>query len=214
MRPTHWSMLFPIGAVLAGLAAAGAWSIRVGWADYRFRQKTIAGTESAIALAPDNAEYSARLALLMSGDDPQKATDALRRAVSLNPWDARSWIDLGLRAEQEGDNATTKRCLLRAADVDREFLPRWTLANFYFRQDDRERFWFWAREAVATVSGDGQPIFQLCGRVEENGELIDRLEIRNPEVRAGYLSYLLGQKREDLIGPSVHRLLEDNRATD
>lgn len=214
MRATGWAMLFPVGVVLAGLATAGAWSIRAGWADYRIRQKTIAGTEEAIALTPDNAEYSTRLAQLMSDDDPQKAKVALRRAVSLNPWDARSWIDLGLRAEREGDNATTKLCLLRAADADREFLPRWTLANYYFRHDDAASFWFWAKEAVAMVYGDAQPIFRLCGRVEENGKLIDRLEIRNPEVRAGYLSYLLGQNRVDLIGPAVRRLLEDNRETD
>jgi tetratricopeptide (TPR) repeat protein len=209
-----WVRLFPIAAVLAGLAAAGAWSIRVGWADYRIRQNTIAATEQAIALIPDNADYSARLAVLMSEGDPRKSKDAFRRAVSLNPWNARSWIDLGLRAEQEGDNATAKMCLLRAAGADREFLPRWTLANYYFRHDDAERFWFWAKEAVAMVSGDAQPVFRLCGRVEEDGELIDRLEIRNPEVRAGYLSYLLGQKRVDLIGRAAHRLIEDNRETD
>jgi tetratricopeptide (TPR) repeat protein len=214
MRPPVWAGLFPIGALLAGLTAAAAWSIRVGWADYQIRPNTIAATEKAIAFAPDNAEYSARLAQLMSDDDPQKAKDALRHAVSLNPWGARSWIDLGLRAEQEGDNATAKLCLLRAAGVDQEFLPRWTLANYYFRHDEAASFWFWAKEAVAMAYGDAQPLFRLCGRVEEDGNLIDRLEIRNPEVRAEYLSYLLGQKQVDLIGPAVHRLLDDNREAD
>ena len=214
MLSKGWARLFPIGAVLAGLAAAGAWSIRVGWADYRIRQKTIAGMEGAIALTPDDAEYSARLAPLISDDDPQKAKEALQHAVSLNPFDARSWIDLGLRAEKEGDNATATECLLRAAGRDKEFLPRWTLANYYFRHDDRARFWFWAKEAVAMVYGDAQPMFRLCGRVEENGTLIDRLEIRNPDVRAGYLSYLLSRNRVDLAGPAVHRLLEENRETD
>ena len=62
--------------------------------------------------------------------------------------------------------------------------------------------------------GDAQPLFRLCGRVAEDGNLIDRLQIHNPEVRAGYLSYLLGQNRVDLIGPAVHRLLEQNREPD
>lgn len=214
MRPAVWVGFLAVGAALAGLSAAGAWSIRTGWADYRMRQETIGGTEGAIALTPDQAEYYARLAWLVSDDDPRQAKAALRRAVALNPWDARSWIELGLRAEAEGDDTTSKQCLLRAADADRKFLPRWTLANYYFRHDDLAMFWFWAKNAAAMVYGDAQPMFQLCGRVEEDGKLIDRLEIRNPEVRAGYLSYLLGKNRMDLIGPAVHRLLEENRQAD
>ena len=136
------------------------------------------------------------------------------RAVALNPWDARSWIELGLRAEAEGDGATSEACLLRAAKVDSKFLPRWTLANYYFRHDDLAKFWFWAKQAAAMVYGDAQPMFLLCGRVEEDGKLIDRLQIRAPEVQAGYLSYLLGKNRVDLIGPAVQRLLAENREAD
>ena len=214
LRPAGWAGFLPVGVALAGLAAAGAWSIRTGWADYRMRQETVAATEAAIAITPDQAEYYARLAWLVSDDNPQKAKDALQRAVALNPWDAQSWIELGLRAEAEGDDTTAKQCLLGAAEVDKKFLPRWTLANYYFRHFDAAMFWFWAQEAAAMAYGDAQPIFRLCGRVAEDGKLIDRLEIRNPEVRAGYLSYLLGQNRVDLIGPALHRLLDDNRLAD
>jgi tetratricopeptide (TPR) repeat protein len=142
------------------------------------------------------------------------AGDALRRAVALNPWDARSWIELGLSAEASGDNATSIQCLLRAAAVDTKFLPRWTLANYYFRHDDVAMFWYWTRQAAAMVYGDALAMFRLCGKVAEDGRLIDRLEIRNPDVRAGYLSYLLDQNRVDLIAPIVHRLLEQNREVD
>jgi tetratricopeptide (TPR) repeat protein len=214
MRLRGWVGFLPVGAALAALAAAGAWSIRVGCADYWITQQTLAGTEAAIALTPGKAEYYARLAPMVPDDDPQKAKDALRRAVALNPWDARSWIDLGLRAEKDGDNTTAKQCLLRAAEADRKFLPRWTLANYYFRHDDRAMFWFWARQGAAMVYGDAQPLFRLCGRVEETGTLIDRLEIRNPDVRAGYLSYLIDRNRVDLVGPAVDHLLENNRQAD
>jgi tetratricopeptide (TPR) repeat protein len=214
MRLPGWAGFLPVAAALAGLAAAAAWSVRVGWADYRMRRETVGGTEGAIALTPDQAEYYARLAFLVSDEDPQRAKDALRRAVALNPWDAPSWIELGLRAEAEGDGTTSKQYLLRAAEVDRTYLPRWTLANYYFRRDDVPMFWFWAKEAAAMVYGDARPLFGLCGRVEEDGKLIDRLEIRNPEVRAGYLSYLLGRNRMDLIGPAVQRLQQENRQAD
>ena len=214
MKPRGWASFLPVGAALAGLAMAGAWSIREGWADYRMRRETVSATEAAIALTPDQSEYYARLAWLVSNHDPQKAKEALRRAVALNPWDARSWIELGLRAEAEGDGATSEACLLRAAKADHTFLPRWTLANYYFRHDDLAKFWLWAKQAAAMVYGDAQPLFLLCGRVEEDGKLIDRLQIRAPEVQAGYLSYLLGKNRVDLIGPAVQRLGAENREAD
>jgi hypothetical protein len=211
MRPISLAGLLPVCATLAGLTAAGAWSIRVGWADYEARKQTVAGTARAITLVPDNAAYSAQLAPLVSDDDPRKARSAIERALSLNPWDARSWIDLGLRAENDGDGTMAERCLSRAAAVDKGFQPRWTLANYYFRHDDRAQFWVWAKDAAEMVSGDPQPLFRLCGRLEEKGDLIDRLAIRNPDLRAAYLYYLLSQNRVDLVGPAVHRLLEDNR---
>jgi tetratricopeptide (TPR) repeat protein len=163
---------------------------------------------------PDQAEYRARLAWLLADADPPSANDALQRAVALNPRDAASWIELGLRAEANGDNPTAIVCLLRAAQADTKFLPRWTLANYYFRHDDVSMFWFWAGQAAGMVYGDALPMFRLCGKVAENGTLIDRLHIRNPDVRAGYLSYLLDQNRVDLIAPALHRLLQQNRQAD
>jgi hypothetical protein len=206
--------LLPVGAALAGLLAAAAFSLRAGCADYYMRQETVDSTRRAIALMPDQAEYYARLAFLVADNDPPAARDASRRAVALNPWDARSWIELGLSAEAQGDATSATQYLLRAAEVDKEFLPRWTLANYYFRHDDLAMFWFWSKQAAAMVYGDALPMFRLCGKVEEDGKLIDRLEIRNPNVRAGYLSYLLDQNRVDLIAPAVHRLLEQNREAD
>ena len=214
MKVPGWAGFLPVVVALSGLVTAAAWSIRIGWADHRMRQETVGGTERAIALMPDQAEYYARLAWLVSDDDPRRAKEALGRAVALNPWDAQSWIELGLRAEVEGDQTASKQYLLHAAEVDTKFLPRWTLANYYFRHGDMPRFWSWAKEAAPMLYGDAQQMFRLCGRVEEDGKLLDRLEIRDPEMRARYLFYLLSQNRLDLMGPAVHRLLEENRPAD
>ena len=214
MKFARGMRLLPVTMALAGLLAAAIWSVRLGCADYQMRQETLEGTERAIAITPGQSEYYARLAWLVSGDDPGKAEAALRSAVALNPWDARSWIELGLRAEAAGDDAAAQQCLLRAAEVDRQFLPRWTLANYYFRRGNMDMFWHWTKDAAAMVYGDAQPVFRLCARVAEDGNLIDRLQIRNPDVRAAYLAYLLGQNRVDLIGLPVHRVLEGNRDAD
>src|SRR4051794_7977609 len=92
----------------AGLSTAAIYSVRIALADYRMRQGTVESTQAAIALIPDHGEYHARLAWLLSEYAPAKAASALRRAVELNPWDARSLIGLGLRAEVLGDAATAR----------------------------------------------------------------------------------------------------------
>jgi tetratricopeptide (TPR) repeat protein len=214
------SMRFPLvrfGALaiaLAGLAAAAAWSVRVGWADYWARQFTVAATEKALALTPGQASYYVQLAVLRSDDDPKRAFEALQRAVALDPFDSRSWIELGLRVEADGHNAAAEQYFLRAAEVDKEYLPKWTLANYYFRRDEESKFWFWAKAAAQMLYGDPLPLFRLSGKVVEDGNLLDRLEIRRPDIQAAYLSYLLSQNRLDLIGPATQRLLDSGRESD
>jgi hypothetical protein len=195
---------------LAGLLAAAAYTVRISLADYHMRRGTAESTEAALALLPGQGEYYARLAWLLA-DQPAKAEAALLHAVQLNGWDSRSWIELALRSEASGDMPTARQYLLRAAHADNRFLPRWSLANYYFRHDDEANFWLWAKASAERVYGDAQPLFRLCGRVREDGQLIDRLGIHDPGVRAQYLSYLMGQNRVDLTGSAARHLLADNR---
>ena len=203
-----------LAIALAGLAVASAWSILVGLADYWEQRQTVAATEKALALTPWQAAYYVQLAVLLSDDDPKMASEALLRAVALNPFDSLSWIELGLRVETDGHNAAAEQYYLRAAEVDKEYLPKWTLANYYFRRDEEPKFWFWAKAAAQMLYGDPLPLFRLSGKVVEDGNLIDRLAIRSPDIQAAYLSYLLSQNRLDLIGPATHRLLDQGRESD
>src|ERR1017187_9744674 len=155
MRLTRF-ILFP--AMVVGFAAASAWCVRLACADYWFRQQTVQGTEKALEFTPGQAEYYVRLALLDPDEKSRTAMEALKRAVALNPSDARSWVELGLRYEGEGNPALAELCLLRAAEEDRQYLPRWTLANYYFRENRVDRFWYWAKEAAAMTYGDPTPL--------------------------------------------------------
>ncbi len=103
---------------------------------------------------------------------------------------------------------------MRAAEVDQEYLPKWTLANYYFRRGEEDKFWFWAKSAAQMLYGDPLPLFRLSGQVVEDGRLIDRLGIRSPDIQAAYLAYLLSQNRLDLIDPAAHRLLDQDRESD
>ncbi len=216
-RPAHRRIvaqvvLFP--AVLAGFGLCSAWSIRLACADYWFRRQTVQGTEKALTFTPGQADYYSRLALLEPDQHGQAAIEALQRAVALNPSDAGSWIELGLRYEERGSRPLAEQCLLRAAEEDRQYFPRWTLTNYYFRANHFDRFWFWAKQASQMVHGDPSPLFRLCGRVVEDGALVDRLDIRRADVRASYLQYLLSENRLDLIGPASRSLLHGTRASD
>jgi hypothetical protein len=201
-------------AWLAAFAVAAVWAVREGVADGWARTETAAGTEKAIQWTPERAEYHVRLAFLLSDSDASRSESELRRAVALQPADARTWIELGLRHEARGEYGEAEQCLLRAADEDKQYLPRWTLTNYYYRRDETERFWEWAGSAMRMMPGDPMPLFRLCGRVVEDGRLVERLAIRDVDVRAAYLTHLVGGGRVDLAGKATAGVLEANRSED
>lgn len=184
-------------------------------ADYWFRQGTLPGTTKALRLEPGGAAYYARLAAMTQESDPAGSTQALQRALVLNPWDSQSWVELGLRAEMAGDVAGAERSLLRAASVDKQYFPKWSLVNYYFRHGDSEKFWFWAREATGMAYGDLAPLFSLCWKVTNDGPLIEQeLDIRKADLEANYLAYLTNQNRIEPITRAATRVFAWNREAD
>lgn len=213
--PVRVAWFASAAAIVATLIVMGVWSVRMAVADYWFRLETVPATRKAIRLEPDSAAYYARLAAMLQETDPLRSTQALQRAVALNPWDSQSWVELGLRAETAGDLAGAERYMLTAARVDKLYFPKWSLVNFYFRRGDREQFWFWARQAVEMAYGDLAPLFSLCWNITSDGELIERkLDIRKADAEAGYLSYLIGQNRIEPMTRAARRLLASNREAD
>jgi tetratricopeptide (TPR) repeat protein len=202
-------------AAIATFSIMGAWSVRLALADYRFRQETLPGAREALRLEPDGADYYVRLAAITQDSDPAVSTGALQRAVALNPRHSPAWIELGLRAEAAGDLAGAERSLLQAADVDKQYLPKWTLANYYFRRGDADKFWFWAQQATGMAYDDLSPLFALCWKITSDGALIEQnLDIRKPELEANYLSYLNSQNRIEPMARVAARLLAWNREGD
>src|ERR1039457_2678928 len=168
-----------------------------------------------LRLEPDSAAYCVRLAAIVQESNPVASTQALERAVALNAWDSQSWVELGLRAEAAGDLAGAERSLLRAASVDKQYLPSWSLVNYYFRHGDSEKFWFWAREAAGMAYSDLAPLFTLCWKVTSDGALIEqKLDIRRADLEANYLTYLTGQNRIEPMTRAATRLLAWNREAD
>ena len=109
-----------------------------------------------------------------------------------SPPSSAAWIAAGLAAEESGDFAAAERDLLEAARIDHQYLPAWTLANFYFRRGDAQ-FWPWARMAAGLAYDDLAPLLQLADAQESDAaRLLDRLG-DSPRLHRAYLDYLIGK---------------------
>jgi hypothetical protein len=164
------------------------WSCLFMRADDLFRADTIAGLREAIRLVPDQPAYYVRLAQL----DRERSEPLLEKALSLNRYDSRAAIDLGLLREAAGDYAAAEKLFLRAFEADRTFLPRWTLVNYYFRRDNIPAFWTWARITAEMPSDDITPLFQLCRRVTSDSKTVEqRVITADPAVIRQYVEFLV-----------------------
>lgn len=198
-------------ALLAGLTAAVYWSVRLAWADYLFRTDAEDSVKQAIRLVPWNAEYHARLAAILEGSGDAGAEAELRKAVAANPRLATGWVELGLQAESAGDTAGAEACLLRAARADRTYSTLWTLANFYFRHEQREKFWPVVRRALS--AGDVQaydpaPLFRLCWKLLRDPDtILDRAIPDVGAVEARYLQFLVRENLAPQAEPVTERVV-------
>lgn len=210
------------------LLLASAQALRIGAADALSRRDTRESVSRAARLWPGKGEFEARLADL----DPDHAVVHLRRALLLNPTNSRSWIALGLQLELSGHPEDVERCYSKAAQCDRQFLPAWTLANFYIRRNDPTRFWPWARTAAQMSYGDLRPLFRLAFEMSNSADVVlAKIIVPRRTVEHQFLQELLDRNldassiadrilsraRADDVRPLLawtNRLIEINRARD
>jgi tetratricopeptide (TPR) repeat protein len=161
-------------------------------------------------LEPDHASEGETNAASAGPQREQRASDALRLALVINPRSSSAWITLGLAAERERDFTEAARDLEQAARVDRQYLPAWTLANYYFRRADRPLFWKWARRAAALAYDDLAPLLTLADRLEP-GRATQHLA-PSPKLERAYLDLLIGENRFDDAQSVARKILARTRA--
>ena len=168
------------GALFFGCAALTA--IRLAIADTIARQFTPDAVSKAIAMewpAPSGGDLSNRWPSL----PPLHARESLTRALDANPRSSAAWISLGLLDEASGNFPGAEQSLRQAAVVDHQYLPAWTLANFYFRHADRKQFWVWVDRAASLAYSDVGPLLRLCDQFEPDPiQLLAHFQ--NPETAA------------------------------
>jgi tetratricopeptide (TPR) repeat protein len=196
--------IFAVAALFV-LAIAAVYSIRLALADAAFRKRTPQSVARALEILPDHGGYLLFRAQQMDYDG-QNSTAMLERAARVNPLSSAPRIRLGLAAEVRGDFSGAEKWLLDAARVDRQFEPRWTLTNFYFRRERPAEFWKWMRAAVEVSYGDRRLAFDLCWRMTQNAqEVLEQAIPDRHEVLAAYLYYVMDQQRS-AVGAAALKL--------
>lgn len=181
------------------------WTTRYGVADWLSTGAAEDAVLRATTLVPQNTSAWLRLADLRSTND-QDAIGPLRRAIESSPEDAHIRIQLGLELEARREYVEAERCLTRAVELDRDFIPIWTLTNYYFRRGDSVRFFPAARRTLAYSRGDLSPLFRMCWSITDDGSVILRDAIPDrDDVLSAYLQWLGSQL--DAAGPVAKRLL-------
>jgi len=147
------------------------------------------------------APLDSRIHWILAGVDPTRAPTHLERIRELSPVDARIRIQDALIAEQRGDLAAAERELLEAARLDRTFLPRWTLINFYFRRQRWPEFWEFSRSAASLYRGDLSGVFRLCLRIEPDPlTILRKLEATEAGARLDLLRVLTAAENYSAAG--------------
>ena len=188
-------LILTVGRVLRILVAVacsiGIWqSLNLARADYLFKQDTEQSVQAALRLVPDESDYYMRLSEFEGAD----ARKLLTESLLLDRYNAQANIELGLQYEAEGDFTQAERQLLEAYAVNHTYMPRWSLANFYFRRNRMPEFWTWARSAAAMPTEDIGALFVLCWRASDDPEQISRAILNeNPAMIRQYLGFLLGK---------------------
>jgi hypothetical protein len=192
--------------ILAAAVSGCYWSMRLGRADWLAAQATESSSGRSIELAPGNGDYLRSAAGIREAEGLPVARLRERLAL-INPLDSDNWIRLGMQAEIGGLSGEAERELLRAFHVDRQFEPRWALANFYFRQRQPRRSLEWARKTLEFGGGDLTAVFRLCWTVSgDASEIRDEAIPNRADVLAQYLAFLDGSGRVDEAG-DVARVL-------
>lgn len=137
--------------------------------------------------------------------DPSPAVDEdLQRAARLNPLDSSVLMTLGLREEFRGNSAEAERYLVRAAEIDHQFKPAWTLANYYYRAGLPDKSWPMIRRILRLepLGFDPTPVFELCWKQAGGNQAADAGKILGLIPERGqravqYLQFLIGTHRAD-----------------
>jgi hypothetical protein len=174
-------------------------SLRIYWAARLATVPDVSHLQKAIRLEPANAEYRELLGrnLALSAANLDEAIANYRSAVHLNPYDARSWLDLAGAYQVAGRTNEQAESVDHAVEADPN-TPHvaWEAANFFLIQGDREKA---LRYFGVVMANDPQLVdaaLQICWRATgDANQIMTQVLPQRPELYLSFL-HLLTAKQE------------------
>jgi tetratricopeptide (TPR) repeat protein len=175
-----------------------AWNLRLYAASREFLGLTVPALQRAVQLDPWNADYDHLLgrSYMYGEQDFLLARVALTRAVSLNPHNARYWLDLASIDQVTGDSSAQEHDL-QAAQAAEPTMPdvSWEIANFdLLRGDEPSAF-----RNLATVEEYSPQLrkqaLQLSWRVKPEVDVLLQYVPHTVDPLSAFLSVLYEQHK-------------------
>lgn len=192
---------------MAGCAiAAAVFALLLARASTSNARDTADASEAAAKLIPFRADYLVQFAAW----HPAVKQKVLQRAVALDPFETQAWIDLGLDAEFNGRSPNqAEQLYLRAEGTNHMFVPKWTLTNFFYRQQRVPDFLRWAKETLEITPYSAAPVFsEMWLLAPEAPQLLATAVPDNPNTLWQYAWFLSNGGHLADVPPVISRLVE------
>ena len=190
-------VIFALACLLAG-GALEAWNLRLYAASREYLGLTVPALQRAMTLDPWNSDYAHLLgrSYMYGEQDFGLAHAAITRAVSLNPNNARYWLDLASVDQVTGDSSAQERDL-QAAHAAEPTMPdvSWEIANFdLLRGDELNAF-----RNLATVEEYSPQLckqaIQLSWRVKPDADVLLQSVPHTVDALSVFLNVLYEQQK-------------------
>lgn len=206
-------------AIILIASLATVWVGHTIWREYRVDALSRLGDrpnlESALVLAPRNAEFLNRLGrihLYSPLGDSHEALDLLNRATVIEPRVALFWVDLALARELAGDISGAAAALARARQAE-PHTPAvvWNEMNFALRRGETEHALTLAAELLREAPVYTSRAMPLLSRVTDTPLLIERVVPPNSEALQAVFEFLRADNNVAGVAPAWERVLRLNR---
>jgi Tfp pilus assembly protein PilF len=156
--------------------------------------------QKAIRLEPANAEYRDLLGreLALSGISLDQAISNYRTAVSLNPYEARYWLDLAGAYQIAGRISDERASVERAVETDpTKMNVAWEAANFFLIQGEREKALRYFRVVFENGEIDAvDAALGLCWRATEDvDQILDQALPQRADLYLRFLRLLISKQQ-------------------
>jgi tetratricopeptide (TPR) repeat protein len=175
------------------------------------RARDAASMAAAAGLDAGKDEYWARWARQLE-QEGGSGLAGWRRAAAANPRRGEWLMEAGLECEAAGDLEGAERLLLRAGELNQQWMPRWTLAGFYLRRGNNEEAIRWARAAARRAFGDRRALFALCREAGAGDRrILEEVVGDDPQNLAAFLRDGAARGAVEVTEQAASRYLESRR---